>query len=261
MRGLSVAKKTAVVTGARRGIGKAIALALAEAGADVAVCDAVVNDGMLQTLSEEITAIGRSSIAIQVDISSKKQVEEVVRRTVDLFGTIDILVNCAGIWIPGQTLLECDEEKWDNVINTNLKGTFLCCQAFGQEMVKQKKGNIINLSSQVGLNPGIGVGAYSVSKAGIIMLTRQLALELSRHNIRVNAIAPGVVMTDFNKDLWSDPDVSAQIAQAIPLGRMATPEDVAEPALFLASDASVYITGTVINVDGGWQVPGKPKEG
>jgi NAD(P)-dependent dehydrogenase (short-subunit alcohol dehydrogenase family) len=105
----------------------------------------------------------------------------------------------------------------------------------------------------------VNVGAYSVSKAGIIMLTRQLALELSRYNIRVNAIAPGVIMTDFNKNLWADPEVSGRIAQAIPLGRMASPEDVAEPALFLASDASAYITGAIINVDGGWQVPGNAR--
>jgi len=259
MKGLTVANKVAVVTGARRGIGRSIALALAEAGADVALCDIVSGDGKLDALCAEITAMGRGSITIQVDISQRVQVENMARQAVDALGKIDVLVNCAGVWMPGQTLLECDEENWDKVIDTNLKGTFLCCKAVGQVMAEQKTGVIINISSQVGLNPGVNVGAYSVSKAGIIMLTRQLALELSRYNIRVNAIAPGVIMTDFNKNLWADPEVSGRIAQAIPLGRMASPEDVAEPALFLASDASAYITGAIINVDGGWQVPGNAR--
>jgi NAD(P)-dependent dehydrogenase (short-subunit alcohol dehydrogenase family) len=256
MKGMTVVNKVAVVTGARRGIGRSIALALAEAGADVALCDIVSDDGKLDALLKEITRMGHKSVAIHVDISQKAQVESMVRQVVDALGRIDILVNCAGIWMPGQTLLECDEEGWDKVIDTNLKGTFLCCKAAGQVMAGQKAGVIINISSQVGLNPGVGIGAYSISKAGIIMLTRQLALELSRYNIRVNAIAPGVIMTDFNKSLWADPEMSGRIAQTIPLGRMASPEDVAEPVLFLASEASAYITGAIINVDGGWQVPG-----
>ncbi len=258
MMEMSLAQKIALVTGARRGIGRAIALTFAEAGASVVVCDAVVDDGKLQKVAEDIAYGGRQSIAVQVDIADKGQVELMTARAFEAFGRIDILVNCAGVWLPGQTLLECDEESWDKVIGTNLKGTFLCCRAVGKTMADQRSGNIINLSSQVGLNPGIGIGAYSVSKAGIIMLTRQLALELSQYNIRVNAIAPGVVMTDFNKDLWANPESAAEISRAVPLGRMATPEDVAEPALFLASDASAYITGTVVNVDGGWRVPGRP---
>jgi NAD(P)-dependent dehydrogenase (short-subunit alcohol dehydrogenase family) len=250
----------ALVTGARRGIGRAIALALAEAGADVAVSDAVIGDGLLDGVTQEITAMGRRSMAIQVDISWKEQVVKMARQAVRNLGRIDILVNCAGVWLPGQTLLECVEENWDKVIDTNLKGTFLCCQVVGQLMVAQRKGCIINISSQVGLNPGVGGGAYSVSKAGIIMLTRQLALELSSYGIRVNAIAPGVVMTDFNKDLWANPVMADQISGSIPLGRMATPEDIAHPALFLASDASAYMTGAILTVDGGWQVPGKGSE-
>ena len=259
MIGMSLLEKVALVTGARRGIGRAIALTFAEAGASVAVCDAVLDDGKLQTVAKSIASSGRRSTAVQVDIADKGQVERMAARAVEAFGRIDILVNCAGVWLPGQTLIECDEESWDKVIDTNLKGTFLCCRTVGKIMADQKSGNIINLSSQVGLNPGIAIGAYSVSKAGIIMLTRQLALELSRHHIRVNAIAPGVVMTDFNKSLWTNPESAVEISQAVPLGRMATPEDVALPALFLASDASAYITGAVINVDGGWQVPGKPR--
>jgi NAD(P)-dependent dehydrogenase (short-subunit alcohol dehydrogenase family) len=261
MRGMRMDGKTALVTGARRGIGKAIALILAEAGADAAVCDTVLDDGKLDAVSTEIAAMGRVSVPIQVDISDRAQVETMARRAMEALGRIDILVNCAGIWLPGQTLLECGEENWDKVIDTNLRGTFLCCQIVGRIMVSQRRGNIINLSSQVGLNPGVGGGAYSISKAGIIMLTRQLALELSPFGIRVNALAPGVVMTDFNKDLWANPAIAGRIVGTIPLGRMATPEDIAETALFLASEASAYITGTIIKVDGGWQVPAKAREG
>jgi NAD(P)-dependent dehydrogenase (short-subunit alcohol dehydrogenase family) len=260
MHTMKIDNHVALVTGARRGIGKAIALTLAEAGADVAVCDAVLDDGMIDGAASEIVAMGRRSVAIQVDISQKIQVEAMALRAVEALGKIDVLVNCAGIWLPGETLLECDEENWDKVIDINLKGTYLCCQAVGRLMVAAEKGNIINLSSQVGINPGAGDGAYSISKAGIIMLTRQLALELSPYNIRVNAIAPGVVMTDFNKDLWANPAIGDHIAASIPLGRMATPTDIATPALFLASAASSYMTGAVLTVDGGWQVPGKGRE-
>jgi NAD(P)-dependent dehydrogenase (short-subunit alcohol dehydrogenase family) len=255
MNNNSLQDKVAIVTGSRRGIGRAIALAFTRAGADVAVCDAVLDDGKLKAVAEEIRNMGQQSLAVQVDISHKNQVGDMVQKTVARFGKIDILVNCAGVWIPGQTIVECTEENWDKVIDTNLKGTYFCCQAAGKVMMKQNTGNIINLSSQVGLNPGTGIGAYSISKAGIIMLTRQLALELAAYNIRVNAIAPGVVKTDFNLNVWKDPQNASQLANTIPLGKLADPEDVAQPALFLASDASGYITGSVINVDGGWKVP------
>jgi len=252
----SLRNRVAIVTGSRRGIGRSIALALASAGADIFACDVVLDDQMLEGVAGEIRAMGRQTEAFKVDISDASGVEAMAAEAKSLFGRVDILVNCAGIWMPGDTLVECPEENWDRVIDTNLKGTFLCCRAVGAIMVRQKRGNIINLSSQVGLNPGFGAGAYSVSKAGIIMLTRQLALELARYNIRVNAIAPGVVMTDFNRDLWIDPKSAHRIAGAIPVGRMAEPDDIARPAVFLASDDSSYVTGAIINVDGGWQVPG-----
>jgi NAD(P)-dependent dehydrogenase (short-subunit alcohol dehydrogenase family) len=251
--------KVAILTGGRRGIGKAIALAFARAGADIVIADIVADDGQLDATAAEIKKIGRKCLPVRVDISNKSRVEEMTQKTVSHFGRIDILVNCAGVWLPGQTLLECPEENWNKVIDTNLKGTYLCCQSVGRVMVGQNNGNIINLSSQVGLNPGAGGGAYSVSKAGIIMLTRQLALELAGNNIRVNALAPGIVKTDFNKSLWDKPDAEKQIAMAVPLGRLAEPEDVARAALFLASDDSSYITGVVLPIDGGWQVSAPPK--
>lgn len=245
--------KVAIVTGSRRGIGRSIALALAGARADLVVCDLITNDGKLKNVAEEIKQIGSHALALKVDVSRRADVEKMVESTVSQFGRIDILVNCAGIWIAGQTLLDCNEDNWDKVINVNLKGTYLCCHAIGKIMVKQKSGNIINLSSQVGLNPSPGLGAYSISKAGIIMLTQQLALELASYNIRVNALAPGVVKTEFNKELWKDPKAAKQIADSIPLGRLAKPDDIAGSVLFLASKDSSYITGAVIRIDGGWR--------
>ncbi len=245
--------KTAIVTGGRRGIGRAIALAFASAGADIVIAD-VADDARLAATAAEIKQTGRECLSFKVDIALKPDVEKMVKQTVEHFKKIDILVNGAGVWIPGQNLIETPEENWDKVIDTNLKGSWFCCRAAGRVMVEQSGGNIINLSSQVGLNPGTGAGAYSISKAGIIMMTRQLALELAEKNIRVNAIAPGIVKTDFNIGLWKNKEGAAQMGRMVPLGRLAEPEDIARAALFLASDASSYITGTVIPVDGGWQV-------
>ena len=254
MNKFDLSTKVAVVTGARRGIGKHVAIALASAGADVAVCDAV-DDGQLGNVVEEIKALGRRSLSYKVDVSKRTEVDAMVEGMLAFFGHVDILVNCAGVWTPGLTLLDCSEEDWDRVMEPNLKGTFFCCAAVAKHMVKQKSGSIVNLSSQAGLNPGTKVGAYSVSKAGIIMLTRQLALELAEHGVRVNALAPGVVKTDFTRIIWTDTTTASQTAAMIPLGRLAEPDEIAWPALFLASDASSYMTGAVISVDGGWQIP------
>ncbi len=255
MPGMPLNDKVAIVTGARRGIGKAAAVALARAGANLAIFDLVTTDNKLNEAAEEIKKLGHKSIAMKADISQIRDVTKMVEATLSEFGRIDILVNCAGVWIPGETLLECSEENWNKVINTNLKGTYLCCQACGKIMAKHNSGNIINLSSQVGINPGVGAGAYSISKAGIIMLTRQLALELARYNIRVNAIAPGIVKTDFNLTFWQGPEKEKLAANSVPLGRLAEPEDIADCVVFLASDDSRYVTSEVLKVDGGWRVP------
>ena len=253
MENLSLKGKAALVTGGRRGIGRAIALALADAGADLAIADIVADDGKLDGVAAEIKAMGRRCLAIKADISSLSDVQQMVRATTQKFRKIDILVNCAGVWIPGQTLIETSEANWDKVIDTNMKGTYFCCREVGKVMVRRGGGNIINISSQVGLNPGMGAGAYSISKAGIIMLTRQLALELADKGIRVNALAPGIVKTDFNIDLWKNPEAERQLSLGVPLGRLAEPEDIARAMLFLVSEESSYITGAVIPVDGGWQ--------
>jgi NAD(P)-dependent dehydrogenase (short-subunit alcohol dehydrogenase family) len=250
--------KIALVTGSRRGIGRAIALEFASAGADIVLCDNVTGDDKLKEAAAEIEKTGRKGVAVSADISKKSDVEEMVNRAVARFGKIDILVNCAGVWIPGQNLIDCPENNWDKVIDVNLKGTYLCCQAAGKVMVKQRSGNIINLSSKVGLEAGTGAGAYSISKAGIIMMTRQLALELAPYGIRVNALAPGIVKTDFNKDLWQGTEPGKKLARGVPLGRLAEPEDIARAALFLATNDSSYITGAVLPIDGGWQAGAPP---
>ena len=162
-------------------------------------------------------------------------------------------MNCAGIWIPGDTLITCSDQHWDEVIDTNLKGTYLCCQAAGKVMMSQKSGSIINLSSQVGLTPGAGTGAYSISKAAIIMLTRQLALELAPYRIRVNAIAPGWIETDMTAPVRSTP-MNDEILGRTPAGRWGQPEEVAGTAVYLASRASDFVTGTTIRVDGGYAI-------
>jgi 3-oxoacyl-[acyl-carrier protein] reductase len=252
MKNHPLKSRSAVVTGGRRGIGRAIALALAAAGADVAVCDIVAEDGLLEKTKEDLNESGAHSLALQVDVSVRESVEEMARRALETYAKIDILVNCAGVWIPGDTLVECSDRHWDTVIDTNLKGTFHCCQAVGKIMMQQKGGSIINLSSQVGLTPGAGTGAYSISKAGIITLTRQLALELAPYRIRANAIAPGIVKTDFNAAFWKDPAVEKQASVMVPLGRLAEPEDIAGCAVFLASDDAGYVTGEVIAINGGW---------
>jgi len=244
--------KSAIVTGGRRGIGKAIALAFAGAGADVAICDIVSEDGLLRRTKEELDKLGSRSLALRTDVSRRADVQNLINTAVDALGKIDILANCAGVWIPGQTLIECTDEDWDRVIDTNLKGTFLCCQSAGRIMVGQKSGVILNLSSQVGLTPGAGAGAYPVSKAGIIMLTRQLALELAAFGIRVNALAPGIVKTEFNAAFWKEPEMEKRSAGMVPLKRLAECEDIAKAALFLASDQASYITGDVLCVNGGW---------
>jgi NAD(P)-dependent dehydrogenase (short-subunit alcohol dehydrogenase family) len=242
--------KVAVVTGGRRGIGKAIALALAEAGADIALCDRVVDDGELEAVAEEVKRLGRRSLAVKADITNRADVDSLVQKVVDEFGAIDILVNNAATNIRAP-LLELQEDGWDRVIDTDLKGYYLCSQVVGKQMVSQKRGNIINIASTAALKADAGMGAYCIAKAGVVMLTRVLALELAQYNIRVNAVAPYIVKTKFSQPLWSEPEALKQIESEIPLGRLAEPRDIVGSVLFLASDASSYITGQTIIVDGG----------
>jgi NAD(P)-dependent dehydrogenase (short-subunit alcohol dehydrogenase family) len=246
----SLAGKVALVTGGRRGIGRAIALALAEAGADVSLGDRVIDDGALEGVAEEVKKLGRRSLAVQTDITKKAEVDSLVQKTVAELGTIDILVNNAAMNIRAP-LLELNEEGWDKVINTDLKGYYLCAQAAGKIMVKQKRGNIINIASTAAVYTAPEMGAYCIAKAGVVMLTRILAVELAEYNIRVNAVAPSMVKTKFSQPLWADPKTLKEIEAGIPLGRLAEPEDITGAVLFLASEASAYVTGHTLVVDGG----------
>lgn len=247
----SLEGKAAIVTGGKRGIGKAIALAFAEAGADVAVCSRALEDGQLRAVADEIQALGRRSLAVQANITRRADVDNLVQRVIDEFGRIDILVNNAGGLIRAP-LLELCEDDWDKTIDTDLKGCYLCCQAVGRRMVEQRRGNIINIASDLTTKAVPQMGVYSAAKAGVLMLTRVLAVELASHNIRVNAISPGLARTELSDWAWSNPEILKEMVATRPLGRIAEPADMVGAAIFLASDASSYITGHTILVDGGF---------
>ena len=244
----SLEGKVAVVTGGRRGIGKAIALGFAEAGADVAVCDLVVEDGELEAVAEEIKRLGRRSLAVQTDVTRESEVNNLVKRVEDELGAIDILVNNAGIG-GGPRMLETTEDDWQKMIDTDLKSCYLCCRAVGKGMIERRRGSIISIASAAGIRGFSERNTYNVAKAGVIMLTKVLGRDWGKSNVRANALAPTMVKTEMIKDM--DPKAEAAEAARIPLSRLAEMNDLVGPAIFLASDASSYITGHTIVVDGG----------
>lgn len=248
---LSLEGKTAIVTGGGTGIGRSIALTFAAAGANVVVCSRTLAN--LEKVAEEVKALGRRSLAVRTDVTQKTDVDNMVQRVMDEFGAIDILVNDAGVWLAGE-VLDFSEEAWDRTMDINIKGCYLCCQAVGKKMVERKRGNIISIASTNSFVLGKEEAPYSVSKAGMVMLIRGLAKELVSYNIRVNAVAPGWVRTEMSREIWSQPEseYAKQEMARIPMGRLAEPSDVANAALFLASDLSSYITGATIVVDGGF---------
>ncbi len=239
----------AIVTGAAQGLGEQIALGLAEAGADIAVVDINI-DGAVR-VAESIRNIGRESISIKADVTKVSDVENMVKMVKDRFGEIDILVNNAGI-VNNLPAEQITKEEWDKVIEVNLSGVFLCAQVVGREMIKQKKGNIINISSMSGLivnrpQPQIH---YNTSKAGVIMITKSLAGEWAKYNIRVNAIAPGYMRTPLVDKVF--PKYGKGWSSLTPMGRIGNPSEIKGPALFLASRASSFVTGSVLVMDGGY---------
>ncbi len=246
----SLEGQAALVTGARRGIGRAIAIGIAEAGADIAICDKIVEDGELQSVTEEIQKIGRRCIAVQADAAKKSDVDNLVKRTIGEFGTIDILVNNAGV-SSQPTMLETSEEEWQNQIDVTLKSAYLCSQAVGRGMVERKSGKIINIASCAGIRGFAEQNTYNVAKAGVIMLTKVLARSLGKYNIRVNAIAPSMIDTPMTRSLFDDPEWSAKEARRIPLGRLGKVDDIVGSVIFLASDAASYITAHTLVIDGG----------
>jgi 3-oxoacyl-[acyl-carrier protein] reductase len=260
MQSFQLDDRVAIVTGAggKRGIGRAIALALADAGANVAICDLNVKgeDFDLDGTAGEIRKLSRRSLSAQTDITDRADVDNLFKKVVKELGTVDILVNNAGVF-GSKPFLEDTSNQWDKVMNVNLKGCYLCSQAASKIMVEQKRGNIINIASVSGMRAVAGQFVYGISKAGIIQLTRWLGQELGPYNIRVNAIAPGLIATDLGSHrvegtAWFDEkEFQKTFATRSPLGRVGRPEDIANVALFLASDASSYVTGQTIVVDGG----------
>lgn len=239
--------KVALVTGASRGIGKAIALLLAENGADVAV-NFAGSTAAAEAVAAEIEKMGRKAILVQGDVSQTEVCAEMVDKVVKELGHIDILVNNAGI-TRDTLLLRMKEEDWDAVLNTNLKGVFNCTKAAAKYMAKQRSGAIVNISSVVALMGNAGQANYAAAKAGILGFTRSVAKEMAARGIRVNAVTPGFIKTDMTSVLSEK--VVAAMEASIPLARLGEPEDIAKAVLFLVSDNAAYITGQTLHVDGG----------
>jgi NAD(P)-dependent dehydrogenase (short-subunit alcohol dehydrogenase family) len=237
--------RTAIVTGGGRGIGKGICLALAQAGANIVVANR--DSATAAETVREVQALGRKSLAIQTDVCQSNQVGQMVKKTVEAFGTIDILVNNAGGTTKEMRVppLETTEEIWDAAIDLNLKSIFLCSQAAAKVMMQQKKGNIINISSWYAYMPSMVSMPYGAAKAGVNNLTQTMANVLGPYNIRVNAVAPGAVPTGSG-----DPEMRERRRKSCPLGRLGVPEDIAWAVVYFASDASSYVTGQVLSVDG-----------
>ena len=240
----------AIVTGGGQGLGKEMALALAEAGADVAVAQRHVE--VAEKAAEEIRKLGRDSIAIKVDVSKAKDVQNMVEVAKDRFGKIDILINNAGI-AQAISALDMTEEDWDRMMDIHVKGTFLCSQMVGRDMVKQKKGSIINISSMSAfiINRPQEQAHYNTAKAAIAHLTKSLAMEWAKYNIRVNAIAPGYIKTPMTAPALGTEKANEWLSMS-PMGRLGEPYELKGLALFLASKASSFVTGSVILVDGGY---------
>ncbi|MBP2635457.1 MAG: fabG 3 [Firmicutes bacterium] len=239
--------QVAIVTGASRGIGKAVAIALAKVGAKV-----VINYAGNVQAAEEVRKIivnaGGQAVTVQADVADSEAVDAMVKTAIDTYGKIDILVNNAGI-TRDALLMRMKDEDWDAVINTNLKGIFYCTKAVSKLMMKQRSGKIINMTSVVGIMGNAGQANYAAAKAGVIGFTKSMAKELAARSITVNAIAPGFIATDMTHGLTEQ--VKADLATKIPLNRLGAAEDVAAAVVFLASDSANYITGQTLNVDGG----------
>lgn len=244
---MSLKNKVALITGGSRGIGRAIALELAKNGADVAI-SYVSNEAKAKEVIDEAKSYGVKAIAIQANVVKEEEVQQMIKKASKELNTIDILVNNAGV-TRDNLLIRMKEEDWDEVIDTNLKGTFLCTKAVSRIMMKKRYGKIINIASVVGKTGNAGQGNYSASKAGVIGFTKSMAKELASRGIRVNGIAPGFIQTDMTNVLKED--IKEAMLNGIPLNSLGDPKDIANLVVFLSSKNSDYITGQIINVDGG----------
>ena len=242
-------KKTAIVSGGSKGIGKAIALKYAQAGADVVICSRRKEN--LEAAVIEAESNGFSLIPIECNTSNFDSIQSVVDLTMDKFGKVDILVNNAATNPYYGPILNSEDSHWDKIFDVNVKGYFNFAKACSISMIKNNYGKIINVASIAAKTPLEGLGVYNISKAAGVMLTKVLAKELGQHNIQINTLAPGLIKTDFSKALWENEDTYNKIVKSIPQGKMGTPEDISGMALYLASDASDFITGSIFTVDGG----------
>jgi dehydrogenase/reductase SDR family member 4 len=244
----SLKGKVALVTGGSRGIGKEIAVGLAKAGADVALASRKLPD--LEEVAKEIKAAGRKSLAVAAHIGRMEEVANLVAKVKDTFGKIDILINNAATNPTVDQAIDVEERAWDSIMNLNLKGLFFLSQAVARVMREQGGGKIVNVASTAGITPDV-LPVYSISKAGVIMATKVMAQQWAQYNIRVNAIAPGLTKTKFSEFLWNNKDILPVAMQGTPLRRVAEPQEMVGAVIFLASDASSYVTGQVLAVDGG----------
>ncbi len=244
----SLKGKVAVVTGGTRGMGRAMALTFARAGADVVVTSRHQTDA--DAAAAQIRETGRRALGIVADSSKADDVEHMIARVVEELGPLDILVNNAAVNVR-KGLLDTSEAEWDSILDVDLKGVFLCAKAAAKAMIPRRSGTIINITSVGAKKPFATTGAYTVAKAGVSMLTKVLAIELLPHNIRVHGIGPGPVRTEFNKELWTDPQKRAEYEARLPLKRFAEAEEISGIALLLASGAASYMTGQTVYFDGG----------
>jgi NAD(P)-dependent dehydrogenase (short-subunit alcohol dehydrogenase family) len=244
--------EVAIVTGGSQGLGEAMAKALATNGATVIVTSR--NLPKLEIVADEIRKMGGNAEAVKCDISKLEEVQNLTKMVIESFQKVDILINNAGMNFPPQSLVDYPEDDWDTVMNVNLKGTYYCCKCICPEMIKRKKGRVINISSIIGSVALPRLGPYCIAKGGVILMTKVLALELAEHNITVNAIAPGFFDTPLGDNIRNNKEVLDFTLERTPLRRWGQPEELEGIAVFLSSKASSYLTGQTIFVDGGWTV-------
>ena len=246
---LSLAKKTAIVSGGSKGIGKAIAMKLAQADANVVICSRKKEN--LDSAVNEAESNGLTLIPIECNTSNNESIQSVVDHTLEKFNGVDILVNNAAANPYYGPILNSEDSHWDKIFDVNVKGYFNFAKACSKTMIANNSGKIINVASIAAKTPLEGLGVYNISKAAVVMLTKVLAKELGEYNINVNTLAPGLIKTDFSKALWENEETHNKIVKSIPQGKMGSPDDISGMALYLSSEASDFVTGSIFTVDGG----------
>jgi len=243
--------RVAIVTGAGRGLGRALAVALAEVGADIAL--AARSADQLREVAAEIEALGRRALPVPTDVTGSDDTRELVRRTIDELGRVDILVNNAGV-LRDAPIVEITDEEWNTVIDTNLRGAFNCIRAVGPHMIERGSGKVVTIASSFAFKPVRNLSTYCLTKAALVQLTRVVALEWAPHGIQVNAVAPGYFATDLNEDVREDEAMMERILRGIPARRMGEPGELGPLVVYLASEAADYVTGETIVIDGGMAI-------